>query len=113
MPQAVMGLAGDAIPHRDAVAIASTYVVGFRAALGQRALEPAEPELRRDTAEVGATITRLAGNASRHHDAHLVKYTLACLDAAAFDPAGRDLYLDAAEHLAQWWAERPGDGFSD
>jgi hypothetical protein len=113
MPQAVMGLAGEAIPERSAVAIASTYVVGFRAALGQRSVEPVAPVLRRGEAEVADTVTRLAGNASRHHDAHLVKYTLACLDAAAFDPDGRDLYLDAAERLAQLWAEEPGDGFFD
>jgi hypothetical protein len=32
------------------------------------------------------------------------KYTLAGLDAAAFDPARRNLYLAAAAYLHAWWA---------
>jgi len=51
--------------------------------------------------------TRLATMASRGHDAHRVKYTLACLDAAAADPGGRALYLAAAAHLCAWWEAHP------
>ena len=40
MPQAVMGIAGDGVEPARATAVAATYVVGFRAALGQRALDP-------------------------------------------------------------------------
>ena len=40
MPQAVMGIAGDGVDVPRATAVAATYVVGFRAALGQRALDP-------------------------------------------------------------------------
>ena len=40
LPQAVMGIAGDGLDAHRAVAVASTYIVGFRAALGQRALDP-------------------------------------------------------------------------
>ena len=40
MPQAVMGIAGDGVDVARATAVAATYVVGFRAALGQRALDP-------------------------------------------------------------------------
>ena len=42
--------------------------------------------------------------ASAHHDAHYVKYTLACLDASADDPDAGNLYVAAAAYLAAWWA---------
>jgi hypothetical protein len=32
-----------------------------------------------------------------------VKYTLACLHAAADDPPFGSLYLNAAAHLVTWW----------
>jgi len=51
----------------------------------------------------------LASRASRHHDAHLVKYTLACFDAAAVDPGNARLYLAAAASLAAYWAALPSD----
>jgi hypothetical protein len=36
-----------------------------------------------------------------------VKYTLACLDASAADPAGSSWYLAAAAHLNAWWLAHP------
>ena len=48
-----------------------------------------------------------------HHDAHFVKYTLACLHASDADPQSRRLYLAAAASLAGWWAQHPDDGFFD
>jgi hypothetical protein len=136
MPQAVMGLAGRGTTPRTATAVASTYVVGFRAALGQRHLVadqapadaagadwrnaldggpgPAAAAVWQAAADEDAdVVTELATRASLHHDAHLVKYTLACLDAAAADPGQRRLYLAAAASLSGWWAEHPGDGFFD
>jgi hypothetical protein len=56
-------------------------------------------------------VATLATAASHHHDAHLVKYTLACIDAAASDPEQRRLYLAAAASLSGWWAQQPSDGF--
>jgi len=53
------------------------------------------------------TITLLATSAARAHDAHLVKYTLACLDALAADHDHAALYLAAAAHLHAWWLENP------
>ncbi|MBV9255094.1 MAG: hypothetical protein JO054_12755, partial [Actinobacteria bacterium] len=44
--------------------------------------------------------------ASRNHDAHRVKYTLACIDAAAADPEATPLYLAAAAYLNDWWDQR-------
>jgi hypothetical protein len=108
MPQAVMGLAGDGLTAQTAVAIAATHVVGFRAALAQCQLVPDRDVPRYESDDV---VTELATNASLHHDAHLVKYTLACFDAAGNDPSHRRLYLAAAASLASWWAEHePTDG---
>jgi hypothetical protein len=134
MPQAVLGLAGRGTSPHTAVAVAATHVVGFRAALGSRALDrswspppPAATDLGEAIAagpeQAAATawhaadddqvVTELATRASLHHDAHLVKYTLACLDAAAADPYQRRLYLASAASLAAWWAAQPADGFFD
>ena len=51
-----------------------------------------------------ALIDELVNRAAVHEDAHLVKYTLACLDAAATDPDGTRVYLAAAASLSGWWA---------
>lgn len=55
------------------------------------------------------TAALLATVASINHDAHRVKYTLACLDAAACDPEAARLYLAAAAHLNAWWLANPHD----
>ncbi len=127
MPQSVIALAGRGASPRTAVAVAGTHVVGFRAALGQRTIDPERrptprPGLaisdaidasRGDAAAVAwhcsdadrpAVVTELATRAARHEDAHLVKYTLACFDAAANDPQHDRLYLAAAASLHAWWA---------
>jgi hypothetical protein len=102
MPQAVLGLAGDCVETRTAIAIAATYVVGFRTAHGLNPLGP----LGDADGERGETDVReLAAYASLHDDAHLVKYTLACLLAAETDPAWANTYLAAAQYLADWWRE--------
>jgi hypothetical protein len=130
MPQAVIALAGHGSEPRTAVAVAATHVVGFRAALGERSLNagyhPA-PASTTDLAEAIASgqadaaatvwhapeealdeiVTELATRAALHHDAHLVKYTLACFDAAAADPDHGRLYLSAAASLSAWWAQFP------
>ena len=62
-------------------------------------LEPLRPHLDELT-----IVSQLATRASVQRDAHLVKYTLACLDAAAADPPQRRLYLAAAASLVAWWA---------
>lgn len=129
MPQAVLGVAASgAVSAHTAIAVAATHVLGFRAAFGSGALDPGwVPELPRTGrlddaltagpeeaaafvwAEVeagrgGAVVTALAGQASEHEDAHLVKYTLACIDAAHSDPGAAPLYLSAAASLRGWWA---------
>jgi hypothetical protein len=54
--------------------------------------------------QLAVIVTEVATAAAVHRDAHLVKYTLACLDAAAADPPRRRLYLAAAASLIGWWA---------
>lgn len=125
MPQAVLGLAGVADPGT-ALAVAATYVVGFRRALAVNALDPVfpteDPGLPlSDALDAGPTlaaasvwhhpepgvdaiVSELATRASVQRDAHLVKYTLACLDAAATDRSHQRLYLAAAAYLVGWWA---------
>lgn len=125
MPQAVLGIA-DSLPDPSlALAVAATYVVGFRSPLAVRPLQP-EPAAVVPSASLAEAIgsgrdlaaavvwgasddalpdvkTELATVAATAHDAHLVKYTLACLDAAAADPSHARLFLAAAASLAAWW----------
>jgi hypothetical protein len=126
MPQAVLGLAPRSVDANTALATAATYVVGFRSALAQHPLgvefEPDDPDVPLPEAlggppaiaaaaawhlpesQLGELISELATRASIQRDAHLVKYTLACLDAADADRAHRRLFLTAAASLVGWWA---------
>ena len=47
-------------------------------------------------AELDDYVQRLVTFAAVHRDAHLAKYTLACLDATRDDPGAGRLYLAAA-----------------
>jgi hypothetical protein len=128
MPQAVVGLGrAGVVDPRPALAVAGTYVVGFRSLLAERALVPEFPHddpglplaeafaagpdaaaaavwhgLGRDL-DPRVVIGELTTRASSQRDAHLVKYTLACLDAAADDPEHARLFLSAAASLVGWW----------
>jgi len=125
LPQAVLGVADETPEPAVALAVAATYVVGFRASLARTPLVPAAPDdpglelataLGTDRRTAAAAvwhqpeaaradvILELATRASAHRDAHYVKYTLACLDAAADDPEHARLFLAAAGGLAGWWA---------
>ena len=53
--------------------------------------------------ELAAIRTDIVTAACARHDAHLVKYTLACLDAMAADPPAARLYLAAAATLLAYW----------
>ena len=127
MPQAVLGIARHLHDPAHGIAVAATYVLGFRATLGRHALDLAwtpDPPAG-DTIElldaspgdaaaaawhagpeqVGVVWERLAGRAAAHEDAHLAKYTLGCLDAAGRDPERSHLYRAAAAFLGAWWDE--------
>jgi hypothetical protein len=90
-----MGASSDSVA---AVSIAATFVVGFRAAMSAAPLGDDVP-----VAPPAETVTELVTHAATHPDAHLVKYTLACLDAAAWDPDRAGLYLSAAARLGRCW----------
>lgn len=139
MPQAALGVHGVAgIPEsgaepEDAIAIAATFLLGFRSTLGRVDLDPAwVPALPAATDPFASLVSspeeaasavwhapasllpdlvaRLATRAAVQPDAHLAKYTLACLDATSADPRAGRLYLAAAAYLGAWWATRPPDG---
>lgn len=136
LPQAALAAAPTLARPTDALAVAATYVVGFRSSLARRPLVPtfAAPDphldLRQaldDRPELAAAavwhaadprspaiVSELATHAATQHDAHLVKYTLACIDAAADDPAHARLFLAAAAHLNGWWIRHgnPDDPFT-
>lgn len=132
LPQAVLANADVAADPAALVAVAATHVLGFRATLGQVALDPAgvpppaptdlsmtsAARLRRrdldpaaaaglayhaPIAERDELMTVLATHAALHTDSHLAKYTLACFDAAARDPEAAPLFLAAAASLGAWW----------
>ena len=120
--------------HR-AAAVAATYVVAFRAAESSHHIDPdwaPEPtstkllDALEDEPAVAASawyhasdamlehaMPELIGRAAIHEDAHVAKYTLACLATVERDRAQRSLYLAAAASLAAWWAQRPHTAFRD
>jgi hypothetical protein len=131
MPQGVLTLAAVAGDRRAAIRVAATHVLGFRATLAKANLNP-DQSLPRPASTVPTGVSpeeaasvvycaapedaasmrdALVARAVAHHDAHLAKYTLACLDAAARDPEGGPLYLAAAAYLGAWWDANPGAGF--
>ena len=126
MPQAVLNIAHACSDPSTALAVAATFALAFRVSLADQTLDTAAPwtdpqcsigeailagpTVARSAAwhlapgDRVRAITELASFAASHHDAHLVKYTLACFDAAGDDPTHAPLYLAAAATLAGWWA---------
>ena len=100
MPQAVLSLAGAGVRARTALAVAGTFALGFRAAHGT---VPLPAHIARVIAPAG--VGELASAASVHHDAHVVKFTAACIRAATYDTACAGLYLAAAAFLLDWWRD--------
>ncbi len=116
MPQAVLVAAAHGADPDLAVAVAATYVLGFRSTLGRVRLDPDWTPASRTAAarvwsagdeELGRIIDELVVYATVHPDAHLAKYTLACLDAAEADPEAARLFYAAAAHLQEWWRQAP------
>jgi hypothetical protein len=116
MPQAVLVAADRGADPDVAVAVAATYVLGFRATQGRTRidLQYAPPP---DSAAghvwfaadggVPSVVDDIVTYGALHPDAHVAKYTLACLDATAADPDAGRLYLAAAAHLHAWWRQVP------
>jgi hypothetical protein len=113
MPQAVLVTADEHGADPDlAVAVAATYVLGFRATQGRVRLDEDWAPERASAAgrawfaapdEQSAVLEELATFGALHEDAHVAKYTLACMDAAEADPEAAALFLAAAAHLHDWW----------
>ena len=104
IPQAVLSIGVD---PRTAVAVAGAELIGFRASMGSRVLDPAAPV----PPVAPDAFDDLVAWAALHHDAHVVKYVVASMDAAAADPGASALYAAAATRLAGWWWAEGGDGF--
>ncbi len=123
MPQAMLNMAHRLPDPRRAVAVAATYVCGFRATLSTTAIDPAwEPEpvelpLTRATPVEAAgllwhasterqrLVQQLIDFAGAAEDVHLAKYTEACLTAARDDPGAEHLLHAAMAYLAAWWIQ--------
>ncbi len=126
LPQAALGVAPACADPRRAVAVAATFALGFRATQAAVALDPiwaperptadqidgfldAGPDAaaatvwHADSADLPGLMRRVATHAATHPDAHLAKYTVACLDAARDDPGAGRLFASAAAFLAGWW----------
>jgi hypothetical protein len=106
--------------------MAAAYIASHVAAYAGKPLdlnyrpEPTVIGLQRALRDSPATAAGAAWQAPQHaspilataaavsHDAHRVKYTLACLEAAADDPAADRLHLAAAAYLNAWWEAHPG-----
>jgi hypothetical protein len=104
MPQALLGLAGYSRHPDQLLALAATDVLAFRTALGTDSIPTATPD---GLPTVDPDV--LATAAATSHDAHIVKYALACLDAARWDPQEGTLYLAAGQRLLDCWAAAGGD----
>jgi len=104
MPQALLGLARNSQRPDRLLALAATEVLAFRTALGGAQIQTSTPD-----ALPSVDPDVLASAAASSHDAHVVKYVLACLDAAAWDPGETSLYLAAGARLLDCWETAGGD----
>jgi len=116
MPQAVLEAVDLGADAELAVAVAATYVLGFRSTKGRVTLDPgwvpaAGSSVHRAWSARGderdAVVDDLVAFGAVHPDAHVAKYTLAGLDAAAADPEAAHLHLAAIAHLHEWWRAHP------
>ncbi len=100
LPQALLAITATTAQAEIGLALAATEVLAFRAAFGN----PPLSERRLDDLPAIAALD-VATRGACHHDAHVAKYVLACLDAADDDPEAAMLYLAAAAHLLELWAQ--------
>lgn len=112
MPQAVLHAVAFGADPDVAVAVAGLYVLGFRATQGRVRLDdlwkPADGSAaarvyQAHDDELPSLVDAMVGYGATHEDAHVAKYTLACLDATADDPEAGRLYLAALARLQEWW----------
>ncbi len=131
MPLAALAVAGRAADQLGMIRVAATHSLGFRSTMGKVRLdldwrperiasaklhdgspsEAAAAAYHWPADDRGRLRSILATRAATHEDAHLVKYTLACFDAAGADPEEAALHLAAAACLGAWWDAHPGVRF--
>ena len=97
LPQGLLALCNYSADPGRLARIAATYVLGFRATLGSVHLE------REHSQTDELVITSLIDYVAMHGDAHLSKYTAACLAAKAADPSAAGLFVKAAQRLVDYW----------
>ncbi len=125
MSQAALEIAPGLHDPSLGIAVAASNAVGFLAALAEKPI-PSTVELdhtrgsfadavaggmkqaagrafHADADELCGIRREIVTAACARHDAHLVKYALACLDAMASDPAAARLYFAAAATLLAYW----------
>jgi hypothetical protein len=130
LPQAALGVASAMTDPAIAVAAAATFVVGSRVAMTTGSISPYQVEPCPAVLDLAGAIhespvtaataawhlatddewgvrSELASRAAVHRDAHLAKYTLACIDLADWDRVHARDHLAAAAHLSAWWAQLP------
>ena len=88
--------------RREALDVATILAAGFRHAHRLDVLPSTT-----DPPAAAPTIRESATRAAVEHDAHLVKYVVACRHAARFDPDHELLYRAAAARLCDWWDANP------
>lgn len=100
LPQALLQNADASQRHSALIAIAATEVLGFRATQGRTDLDTT-----RALTSLSSTPSKeeLATFGATHRDAHVAKYTLACLQAAEEDREAAPLFMAAAAYLQDWW----------
>ncbi|MEM9562102.1 MAG: hypothetical protein AAGA93_05775 [Actinomycetota bacterium] len=105
LPQAVLTVAPQIeAAGGEALAVAATHLLAFRAAQATVAVDPTDPLVRpADPATVGSRRRALIDQAARRHDAHVAKYLRSVLTEADRDPDAGELYLAAGEHLLRVW----------
>jgi hypothetical protein len=125
IPQALWVLGPYAQDKLGVIRLASVVGVGFRHAHGRRKISddlglsrlkiPFSEALQQGSREaasvayfavgdeVDAIEKTIAEEAAIREDAHLVKYTLACFDSAAMNPAAAPLFRAAAAYLLAIW----------
>ena len=122
LPQGLLHNRDASSNHHALIAVAATHVLANRAIHGrvainvdapaktsQKNLANADPVSAASIAFHAPSGTRteimveLATYALTHEDAHLVKYTLACFEAAANDGDAAPVFMAAAAYLGAWW----------
>lgn len=112
MPHATLAIADLLDDPSVGIAVAATFVLGFRATLSSVPLNPNwRPPAGHPSAhiwnasddEYPMIVTDILTAAAIHPDAHLAKYCLSCHQAAEADPTSGRLFMAAAAYLVDWW----------